>query len=573
MFAYIPIMIAIIYAQICLIIMILYCCFGRCQYMFSYGKAPDLIENENYHKLSLLFNDHQNKDFHQKIELTKCSKLIRWTFSVLILTSLIFGILYGTSFNESIINISNVWTDSYNDYETIIDDAIQVNTRYIPNAQLQCKLILNTSSAQPIWDNITDLNNTLTAYGSLLNNFLISASNVPSWDVINDRITPYREFAIIFPVIALVIYGLLSILNYLCYSHDYLNKKMCCCGCSFLIIYLGLFIVIIACIQFAVSVQIADGCNDPNDSIWQSVDAYNDDETTRDIIKYYLYCIDNETITNPLYNELNASYNELIPLNQSINELLSEADNLGIVAEANNLSFDYAQSVSLMNEISETIQCQTINDYKESMINELCSDGLDYWLFYYSMQYGFILLFVIRSWLICTEDKSQSDSNQNDGRQRHDNYGTNIGSIDEGESELELGDRDSFFVPQQVNKQSNPSLIESDTESSNDEEMEYGVNDENIFINIKQNKNEITEYNLNKQQTVYDLMEIIQKKESIGTETQKLVYNGNQLQPDKLIGDVLPNGATVDLIILDLTLSTEYAKFEPEQHDDLNLPQ
>ncbi len=86
----------------------------------------------------------------------------------------------------------------------------------------------------------------------------------------------------------------------------------CSCSCSCLIILLGLFIFIIGCIQFAVSILIADGCNniDPDGSIWQAVrvEMYNHDVITKDIIKYYLYCDENNTLINPLYTEFNQSY-------------------------------------------------------------------------------------------------------------------------------------------------------------------------------------------------------------------------------------------------------------------------
>eukprot|EP01084_Bolivina_argentea_P200903 343461_1 len=349
MFAYIPIVIGIVYAQLCVIVMLIYCCFGRCKHMFSYGKASNPKENENYHKLSLLYDE--NKDEH--LELTKYSKLIRWTFSLLVLASLIFAVVYGTSFNESIIKIATDWTDSYDDYETIVNDATQINEIYIPNAQLQCKLILNTSAAAPIYSNITALNNTLSTAQTSVSLFLTSSENVPSWDVVDDTITPYREWAIILPVIALVLFGLLNVGNYLCFSHDYLNKKMCFCSCSCLIILFGLFIFIIGCIQFAVSVLISDGCIDPDGSIWQAVEMYNHDDITNNILKYYLYCNENDTIVNPLYTEFNESYYELITLNQSIYTLYYTdiKETLDIVNQLNEIHKDYIQSLQLLNVI------------------------------------------------------------------------------------------------------------------------------------------------------------------------------------------------------------------------------
>ena len=580
MFAYIPISISIIYSHVCIIIMLLYCCFGRCKYMFEYGKASDSKDNENFHKLALL-HDNNNNNNDQDIQLTKCSKFIRWAFSLLVIISLVFAIIYGTAFNRSVIKISNDWSDSYNDYEIIISDATQINNVYIPNAQIQCKLILNTSTAQPIYANISALNDTIGQCSKLIDQLLSSAQSVPSWDI-NDQIKPYREFAIIWPVISLVVFGLLMIFNYLCYSHDYLNKKVCCCSCSFLVVYLPLFIIIIAWIQFAVSVQIADGCDDPNNSIWSAVDQYNNNQETKDIIKYYLYCSDNDTLINPLNESFYEPYNILIQLNSSINELEQVSDVFDIVQEVDALSNDYVQTINLMNEINDTLQCETIDEYKDSMITELCGDGLDYWLIYYSMQIAFIVLLVFRSWSICTEDKAKAaeGSNFNDNNNFNDgynnnNYGTHI---DEGESALELGDRDSILTVSNnlvriIPLNDNKALMESD---SDDENQYINNDDREIAINIKcGNKEEVVEYKLKRNQTIADLMGLVEKNEGIDVSQQKLMYDGIELNESyKTIGDTIQNGGLVTVVILDLTLSTEDVyKYEAEQGQDLNLPQ
>lgn len=547
-FAYIPIIFSFIYAQCVFSIILCHCCFGKCHHMFEYGKVSNNKEkyNKNYQKLSLLFendnksnNDNNDNNNDNNIELTKLSKFIRWIFSLLILISLILSIIYGTSFNESIIKISNDWSNSYLEYSLLIEDGNEINNNYLPNAQLQCKEILEKESAKPIWNETLILNSSISIINKQIELFILSTESVPSWFEIDSDITPYREFIIIFPVISLVIYGLLLILNYLCYSHDYLNKKVCCCiPCSFLIIYIPFFIIIIAFIQFAISIFIADGCQNPEQNIWIATNNNNQ------IIKYYLFCGNNDTLINPLYIEYEKAYIELIDLNQTLQEIIfsNMSVKYDIVDQASNLYFDYTLSIGRMQRINQTLQCQTINIYKENMIQQLCNNGLNYWLIYYLMQILFIIFIVIRSWLICTENKEIDKNNGNNKNNKNNKtYGTNK-LMNDGESSLmEMHDRDSVLTAKHYNHSinTNKSLIDCC---------------DDIIINIKGNNgsNENNEYRLNKTETIYDLMEMIEEKENIAIEKQKLVYLGNALIPDMIIADNIKDGAIIYLINIDV---------------------
>ena len=133
MFFIIPIIFCIIYSQILLIIIISYCCFGKFKNKFEYGKHKNLLNNKYFHELSLLY-EKKLKNKKYIIKLTLYSKIIRYIFTFLIIIILIISIIYSQSFNKSIINISNKWSNSYNQYETIIINANQINNTYITDA-------------------------------------------------------------------------------------------------------------------------------------------------------------------------------------------------------------------------------------------------------------------------------------------------------------------------------------------------------------------------------------------------------------------------------------------------------
>ncbi len=187
---------------------------------------------------------------------------------------------------------------------------------------------------------------------------------------------------------------------------------MCFCSfsCLILIILLGLFIFII-------------GYNDPDGFIWKTVEIYNHDD-----------------IVNPLYTECNESYYELITLNQSIYTLYYTdiKETLDIVNQLNEIHKDYIQSLQLLNE------CDNIDSYKVNMIDELCGNAFDLLgcLLYFANCICFIfgclkLVYLYNKNKLDNEDlMSDVEPNMNQ------NYGTN-GSMDEGESHLELHGNDS----------------------------------------------------------------------------------------------------------------------------------
>ena len=59
-------------------------------------------------------------------------------------------------------------------------------------------------------------------------------------------------------------------------------------------------------------------------------------------------------------------------------------------------------------EINDTMSCQNMNQYKDNMLIDLCDEGINDWFLYYAMQCLFIILLVIRSWMICTVDQTKS---------------------------------------------------------------------------------------------------------------------------------------------------------------------
>ena len=105
-------------------------------------------------------------------------------------------------------------------------------------------------------------------------------------------------------------------------------------------IVLGLFISVLATLQFAVSVQISDGCAAPTDALHQAVDLFADIEVV-DIFKYYLDCTQNETLSNPLSTSFDTSYHIIIGLNDTMLLLRDNAPIYGIVQEVDHLYYDY----------------------------------------------------------------------------------------------------------------------------------------------------------------------------------------------------------------------------------------
>ena len=180
MCAYIPITISLLYILICILVLKSWCCTGRCHSRFSYGKVSSPMENSRWEHLELLFTP-QTHHIQHDIQLTFRSKIIRLLMALLVVIVLFLSILYGTSFNQSVIDIANEWTLSYNDYETIIGDGQQIHSLYIPDAQTQCQQILDTPSAAPIHGNISSLTVTLSNYSDLILGFLSTADTVPNW--------------------------------------------------------------------------------------------------------------------------------------------------------------------------------------------------------------------------------------------------------------------------------------------------------------------------------------------------------------------------------------------------------
>ena len=93
-----------------------------------------------------------------------------------------------------------------------------------------------------------------------------------------------------------------------------------CNGIVSMLVLSGMIVLwIIASVEFGISVELADICNNPEDAVVQAINASSLDTSndTIAILKYYLYC-DDDHPNNPLITATNQAYDVMLDLNDTI---------------------------------------------------------------------------------------------------------------------------------------------------------------------------------------------------------------------------------------------------------------
>ena len=129
-----------------------------------------------------------------------------------------------------------------------------------------------------------------------------------------------------------------------------------CRNCMDLVVAMLVFTVWTLCaVQFALSVQLSDGCDDPQRSVLEIVNVTQSaDAATMEIMAYYLEC-DAVNESNPLLNDTQSALRSLESMNATIYEALSVATDCGIETETDILFEDYNRTLYQLHAVEQVL--------------------------------------------------------------------------------------------------------------------------------------------------------------------------------------------------------------------------
>ena len=378
--------------------------------------------------LPLPVNNEQEQEQQENIEvnenaikLTFCASCFRYFLSFLSIMIIIFCLFIGYKLDSTIINVQTNWDNSYEPYDICINYGHSIE-HTLTSAINQCDKILHKTSFPPSCQpyEIAIKNITSSIEDQIKDSLNIIDSYLDDGEKLNwgnsSTIDNYRKYSIYVGLSILSLMAIIILISTFCTKALSTMTKCICCNSflSVILVFGMLLIWIISSWQFAFSVQVSDACNNPQDSILQGVNITNNnnniDETTIEIVEYYIYC-NNKYPTNPLYNYTQSALIDLQSLNSTIQLVLPYAKDCDITNETNILLKDYNKTLSQLNTVEKALQCNDINNYLTNITTDLCDDGINYWYLLYASQVFVIFLLIIRSFCICTKSEIDYDNN------------------------------------------------------------------------------------------------------------------------------------------------------------------
>eukprot|EP01084_Bolivina_argentea_P052437 96325_1 len=245
MFFIFPLEIAAIYILAYIIIVLIYCCYGK-PLCIAFNLQTYVSKRRNSDDDRVLLRSKKYSNRSLKISLTPCAKWTRITLAIgsfiLIASSIYCAILLDETAN-------------------IIGD--NINASYTPYSQ---NIIYGTECNKSLSLTINNVGakNELINSEIYLNKYLLEAQAIPSWSSTTSYLTfshSFSQFVIYFGMLISVV---LAVCFFMSIFSNTMVKFMSCLTFICILILLTLF-----SLQFAFSINVSDACSNPNNAILQ----------------------------------------------------------------------------------------------------------------------------------------------------------------------------------------------------------------------------------------------------------------------------------------------------------------